>query len=272
MNISLLIATLPFLDWRLYTSQRRTVDGKLTFESKRPPVVNARISESILAYGSDITSTKKGIIGYSRFLQMLLTKGNTDRSEIGKITRLEGDKRALVKQYGMDRADSVFSGIQRMKMLRLKPSPDHSMIVPFATPKLPWETTSYTSWDTARAIHNSTSDLDHNVGAGSFEALCPINCEDLDTCGVPIPDISDREINCILKEISRSKEETMKSFAGYHSILAKDWRPDMTSHVVLARLLLLEDIKMHVSGISDLEFQVGIDAGILFFKSLVYLI
>ncbi|KAK0237483.1 hypothetical protein EDD85DRAFT_769913, partial [Armillaria nabsnona] len=68
----------------------------------------------------------------------------------------------------------------------------------------------------------TSSDLDHNAGAGSIEALCPIDHEDLDACGVPIPDISDREISCILKEISRSKEETMKSFASYHSILAED--------------------------------------------------
>ncbi|PBK64094.1 hypothetical protein ARMSODRAFT_962578 [Armillaria solidipes] len=123
----------------------------------------------------------------------------------------------------------------------------------------------------------SPSDLDHNAGAGSIEALCPMDREDLDADDVLIPDISDREINCILKEISRTKgnhitfildcchsgsvtrgidesgirtirplpraslksmldtaEEMMKSFAGYHSILAEDWCPDMTSHVVLA--------------------------------------
>ncbi len=121
----------------------------------------------------------------------------------------------------------------------------------------------------------SLSDLDPNAGMGTIEALCPMDREDVGVSGVPVPDISDREINCILKEISRGKgnhitvildcchsgsmtrqiesgirtipfsraslesmlaaaEETMKSFPEYRSILAKDWRPDMTSHVVLA--------------------------------------
>ncbi|KAK0489746.1 hypothetical protein EDD18DRAFT_1081062, partial [Armillaria luteobubalina] len=47
--------------------------------------------------------------------------------------------------------------------------------------------------------------LDHGAGMGSIEALCPIDREDLDADDVVIPDISDREINCILKEISRTK-------------------------------------------------------------------
>ncbi|KAK0193115.1 caspase domain-containing protein [Armillaria mellea] len=51
----------------------------------------------------------------------------------------------------------------------------------------------------------SPSDLDHGAGMGSIEALCPIDREDLDADDVLIPDISDREINCILKEISRTK-------------------------------------------------------------------
>ncbi len=111
---------------------------------------------------------------------------------------------------------------------------------------------------------------------GTIKALCPMDREDVGASGVPVPDISSREINCILKEISRAKghhitvildcchsggmtrqiqsgirsvhpfsraslksmldaaEETMKSFPGYRSILAEDWCPDMTSHVVLA--------------------------------------
>ncbi len=39
----------------------------------------------------------------------------------------------------------------------------------------------------------SPSDLDHNAGMGSIEALCPIDREDLDANGPPIPDISDRD-------------------------------------------------------------------------------
>ncbi|PBK64090.1 hypothetical protein ARMSODRAFT_1007392 [Armillaria solidipes] len=320
---------------------------------------------------------------YSRFQQMRDTK----QSEIEEISCLEADEQALAKQYGIDGSDSVevfykakaralsgrdsnsaealgkldrlchlrlrFSGVQRMKMLRLKPSPDHQiprhrldasrfwavligidayktsplrgcvsdaltmenyLVKDFGVPKEriqrllgPTEHRSPSDFSVpSRAnivssllslVHNSQielgdniiiyfsghgscyspSNLDCNAGMGSIEALCPIDREDLDASGVPIPDISDREINCILKEISRSKghhitfildcchsgsvtrridesgirtipplpraslkgmldtaEETMKSFAGYHSILAEDWCPDMTSHVVLA--------------------------------------
>ncbi|KAK0443864.1 hypothetical protein EV421DRAFT_2035292 [Armillaria borealis] len=280
---------------------------------------------------------------------------DTKQSEIEEISRLEEDEQALAKQYGIDGSDSVevfyeararalsgrdsnsaealgkldrlyhlrlrFSGVQRMKNLRLKPSPDHqiprhrldasrfwavligidghktSPLRGCVSDALTMESYLNIVSSLLSLVHNSQielgdniiiyfsghgscyspSNLDHNAGMGSIEALCPIDREDLDASGVPIPDISDREINCILKEISRSKghhitfildcchsgsvtrgidesgirtirplpraslkgmldtaEEMMKSFAGYHSILAEDWCPDMTSHVVLA--------------------------------------
>ncbi|KAK0443302.1 caspase domain-containing protein [Armillaria borealis] len=43
------------------------------------------------------------------------------------------------------------------------------------------------------------------AGAGSTEALCPMDRDMLDENGVTIPDISDREFNSILTQISRSK-------------------------------------------------------------------
>lgn len=43
------------------------------------------------------------------------------------------------------------------------------------------------------------------AGAGSIEALCPMDRGALDENRVPIPDISDREFNSILTQISRSK-------------------------------------------------------------------
>ncbi|PBK65059.1 hypothetical protein ARMSODRAFT_917772, partial [Armillaria solidipes] len=43
------------------------------------------------------------------------------------------------------------------------------------------------------------------AGAGSIEALCPMDRDMLDENGVTIPDISDREFNSILTQISRSK-------------------------------------------------------------------
>ncbi|KAK0205944.1 peptidase C14, caspase domain-containing protein, partial [Desarmillaria ectypa] len=51
----------------------------------------------------------------------------------------------------------------------------------------------------------SPSDFDHTAEIGSIEALCPMDREDLDADGAPIADISDREINSILKEVSRNK-------------------------------------------------------------------
>ncbi|KAK0452744.1 uncharacterized protein EV420DRAFT_1558223 [Desarmillaria tabescens] len=43
------------------------------------------------------------------------------------------------------------------------------------------------------------------AGSGSIEALCPMDRNTLDTNGIPVPDISDREINTILFQISRIK-------------------------------------------------------------------
>ncbi|PBK90972.1 hypothetical protein ARMGADRAFT_872604, partial [Armillaria gallica] len=51
----------------------------------------------------------------------------------------------------------------------------------------------------------SPSDVGFDAETGSIEALCPIDRGDLDANDIPIPDISDREINAILTEISRSK-------------------------------------------------------------------
>ncbi|KAK0429628.1 hypothetical protein EV421DRAFT_2091912 [Armillaria borealis] len=110
-----------------------------------------------------------------------------------------------------------------------------------------------------------------------IETLCPIDRDTLDADGVPVPDISDRELNTILTLISRAKghcitvildccyssgvcrnlpepgartsppmaratlqemlvagEKNLMHYPGYRSILAKDWLPDMSSHVVLA--------------------------------------
>ncbi|SJK96809.1 uncharacterized protein ARMOST_00055 [Armillaria ostoyae] len=38
-----------------------------------------------------------------------------------------------------------------------------------------------------------------------IEALCPIDCDTSDSNGIPIPDISDRELNSILSQISQTK-------------------------------------------------------------------
>ncbi|KAK0476233.1 hypothetical protein EDD18DRAFT_1265720 [Armillaria luteobubalina] len=43
------------------------------------------------------------------------------------------------------------------------------------------------------------------AGAGSVEVLCPMDRDMLDENGIPIPDISDRELNSILTQVSRSK-------------------------------------------------------------------
>ncbi|KAK0213453.1 hypothetical protein DFS33DRAFT_1226655, partial [Desarmillaria ectypa] len=43
------------------------------------------------------------------------------------------------------------------------------------------------------------------AGKGTIEALCHIDRDTLDKNGITIPDISDREINTILSEISRTK-------------------------------------------------------------------
>ncbi|KAK0227231.1 hypothetical protein EDD85DRAFT_776951 [Armillaria nabsnona] len=43
------------------------------------------------------------------------------------------------------------------------------------------------------------------AGAGSIEALCPMDCGALYENCVPIPDICDREFNSILTQITHSK-------------------------------------------------------------------
>ncbi|SJL10596.1 uncharacterized protein ARMOST_13984 [Armillaria ostoyae] len=108
------------------------------------------------------------------------------------------------------------------------------------------------------------------------EAFCPMDRDSHDSSGVPVPDISDRELNTILSQIFSEKgsritcildcchagsitralnpnvrtsaalkdtslqemlftaEQNLKDLPGYRSVLAKDWYPDMNSHVVLA--------------------------------------
>ncbi|KAK0443319.1 hypothetical protein EV421DRAFT_544368 [Armillaria borealis] len=112
-------------------------------------------------------------------------------------------------------------------------------------------------------------------GAGTIESLCPIDRTEEDS--FPVPDISDREINIILRQIAHAKghritlildcshsgavvddhpglsgknippmsrksltcmldaaDDTAKNFPEYQSVFAAEWRPDMTSHVILA--------------------------------------
>ncbi|PBK63022.1 hypothetical protein ARMSODRAFT_942681 [Armillaria solidipes] len=57
-------------------------------------------------------------------------------------------------------------------------------------------------WEEAQ---NSSGEFDAVLAAGSVEALCPIDRDEPDQQGCPIPDISDREINIILSELSRVK-------------------------------------------------------------------
>ncbi|KAK0215154.1 caspase domain-containing protein [Armillaria fumosa] len=111
----------------------------------------------------------------------------------------------------------------------------------------------------------------------SIEAICPIDRDTIDDSGLRVPDISDREINSIFQQISRSKghritffldschsgahvrcfpepgtrtvpplmraslrrmlhmaDENLSRYPSYKSILASDWKPDMSSHVILA--------------------------------------
>ncbi|PBK90841.1 hypothetical protein ARMGADRAFT_1111605, partial [Armillaria gallica] len=51
------------------------------------------------------------------------------------------------------------------------------------------------------------SDFDEEDGHshGFVEALCPIDCDTIDSSGIPIPDISDRELNAVLFILSRTK-------------------------------------------------------------------
>ncbi len=110
------------------------------------------------------------------------------------------------------------------------------------------------------------SDLDDDKDLGFVEALCPV---DRDT----VPDISDRELNTIFSQIYRTGghpitvildcchgggatrspgvrtvpprcdslrvmlrtgEEDLKDLLGHQSILDKNWRPDLDSHVIVA--------------------------------------
>ncbi len=114
---------------------------------------------------------------------------------------------------------------------------------------------------------------------GCIEAICPVDRAPRDSFHGSIPDISDREINTILAEISRTKghhitcildccyssgatrypddqsdgrrsarplppvsikdmfdaaHTRLKGLKNYHRVHDGDWRPDMTSHIILA--------------------------------------
>ncbi|KAK0188287.1 caspase domain-containing protein [Armillaria mellea] len=117
----------------------------------------------------------------------------------------------------------------------------------------------------------------HSLRNDSIEAICPIDRDTIDNSGLRVPDISDREINSIFHQISRSKghritffldschtgahvrcfpepgtrtvptlpcaslrrmlhmaDENLSRYPEYKSILDTDWRPDMSSHVIMA--------------------------------------
>ncbi|PBK87186.1 hypothetical protein ARMGADRAFT_468828 [Armillaria gallica] len=127
--------------------------------------------------------------------------------------------------------------------------------------------------------HLGDTEDSRSLGAvdDSIEAICPIDRDTIDSSGSRIPDISDREINSIFQQISRSKghritffldachsgshvrcfpepgtrtvpplpraslrrmlhiaDENLSRYPSYKSILDSDWRPDMSSHVILA--------------------------------------
>ncbi|PBK64285.1 hypothetical protein ARMSODRAFT_1007164 [Armillaria solidipes] len=127
--------------------------------------------------------------------------------------------------------------------------------------------------------HVGNTEDNRSLGAvdGSIEAICPIDRDAIDTSGLRVPDISDREINSIFQQISHSKghqitffldachsgthvrcfpepgtrtvpplpraslrrmlhiaDENLSQYPSYKSILDTDWRPDMSSHVILA--------------------------------------
>ncbi|KAK0214483.1 caspase domain-containing protein [Armillaria fumosa] len=96
------------------------------------------------------------------------------------------------------------------------------------------------------------------AGVGTIEALCPVDRGGYTPDG-DVPDISDREMNSILSEISRTKghhiivildcchsssltrapqgerkaaDKRLRYLAGYRSVLEEDWFPNMDSHVI----------------------------------------
>ncbi|KAK0477461.1 caspase domain-containing protein [Armillaria novae-zelandiae] len=52
---------------------------------------------------------------------------------------------------------------------------------------------------------NEADESLHAVDESNIEAICPIDRDVIDACGLPVPDISDREINAILHQISHNK-------------------------------------------------------------------
>ncbi|SJL03967.1 uncharacterized protein ARMOST_07324 [Armillaria ostoyae] len=111
------------------------------------------------------------------------------------------------------------------------------------------------------------------IGPGAIEAICPIDRDKRDVNEVPIPDISNRELNSILSLIARKKGNHITAIfdcchsggvsrglpetgarvtcgtkvatlrgmldagekrLGGHPSIVRNWRPDMTSHVILA--------------------------------------
>ncbi|SJL18677.1 uncharacterized protein ARMOST_22275 [Armillaria ostoyae] len=111
----------------------------------------------------------------------------------------------------------------------------------------------------------------------SIKAICPIDRDAIDSSGLRVPDISDREINSIFQQISHSKghritffldschsgthvrcfpepgtrtvpplpraslrrmlhiaDKNLSQYPSYKSILESDWKPDMSSHVIIA--------------------------------------
>ncbi|KAK0441738.1 peptidase C14, caspase domain-containing protein, partial [Desarmillaria tabescens] len=53
--------------------------------------------------------------------------------------------------------------------------------------------------------HFSTAESRHGKDLCSIEALCPIDRDSIDANGLPIPDISDRELNVLFSQISHVK-------------------------------------------------------------------
>ncbi|PBK99643.1 hypothetical protein ARMGADRAFT_512230 [Armillaria gallica] len=112
------------------------------------------------------------------------------------------------------------------------------------------------------------------IGPGPIDAICPIDRDKRDDNTVPIPDISNRELNSIFSLIAQKKGNYIpaifdcchsggvsrdlpetgarvtrgtkvatlrsmldageKRLSGHPSIVSRNWRPDMTSHVILA--------------------------------------